>query len=175
MAKPFRPKAYKLKEKELRFAIDHTYSLVEAARFLNVSPTTFRKYANLYIDSETKMTLTELITSKERPKTVFSNNSSTVNPTDIYNGRHLSLPVKRVQEILIRENEFPEQCSICGFEERRITDYIVPLLLNFKDGNKKNRAKDNLEFLCYNCFFLYVGNVKGLSAPNLNHNHHDDV
>jgi hypothetical protein len=48
---------------------------------------------------------------------------------------------------------------MCGFSERRVTDYKVPLLMNFKDGSKCNYLLDNLELLCYNCYFLYVGEV----------------
>jgi len=32
----------------------------------------------------------------------------------------------------------------------------VPVILNHKDGNKLNYHLDNLEFLCYNCSFLYA-------------------
>jgi hypothetical protein len=35
----------------------------------------------------------------------------------------------------------------------------MPLLLNFKDGNKKNYRKENIEFLCYNHYFLTVGDI----------------
>lgn len=31
--------------------------------------------------------------------------------------------------------------------------------MNFKDGDKKNWKLDNVEFLCYNCYFLCVGEV----------------
>jgi len=31
--------------------------------------------------------------------------------------------------------------------------------LNFKDNNKKNYQLDNLELLCYNCYFIYVGDI----------------
>ena len=31
--------------------------------------------------------------------------------------------------------------------------------LNFNDGNQKNWKLENLEMLCYNCYFLNVGNV----------------
>ena len=31
--------------------------------------------------------------------------------------------------------------------------------MHFKDGNKKNYRAENLELLCYNCFFLRVGDV----------------
>ena len=31
--------------------------------------------------------------------------------------------------------------------------------LNFKDGNKKNYRKENIELLCYNHYFLTVGDI----------------
>ena len=40
-----------------------------------------------------------------------------------------------------------------------MVDYKVPLILNFKDGNAKNWKLENLEMLCYNCYFLNIGNV----------------
>jgi hypothetical protein len=33
------------------------------------------------------------------------------------------------------------------------------LLLNFKDSDKNNFKLDNLELVCYNCYFLYIGDV----------------
>jgi 5-methylcytosine-specific restriction endonuclease McrA len=60
---------------------------------------------------------------------------------------------------LIQEGYLEECCSSCGFNERRVVDFKVPLVLNFKDSNKKNWKRDNLEFLCYNCYFLNVGNI----------------
>jgi len=59
----------------------------------------------------------------------------------------------------IAEGFLKDECGMCGFIERRITDYKVPLLMNFKDGNKCNYLIDNVELLCYNCYFLYVGEV----------------
>jgi len=59
----------------------------------------------------------------------------------------------------IAEGYLKDECYTCGFNERRITDYKIPLLLNFKDGNKCNYLTANLEQLCYNCYFLYVGEV----------------
>ena len=31
--------------------------------------------------------------------------------------------------------------------------------MNFKDGEKKNYKLDNVELLCYNCYFLQVGDI----------------
>ena len=60
---------------------------------------------------------------------------------------------------LIHESLIAEECNCCGFNERRVVDYKVPLILNFIDGNQKNWKLENLEMLCYNCYFLNVGNV----------------
>ena len=57
----------------------------------------------------------------------------------------------------IAEGYLKDECYTCGCHERRMTDYKTPTLLNFKDGNKSNYLIDNLEVLCYNCYFLYVG------------------
>ena len=56
----------------------------------------------------------------------------------------------------VAEGYLKEQCYHCGFAERRVTDYKIPLLLNFKDGNRNNYLADNLELLCYNDYFLLV-------------------
>jgi hypothetical protein len=56
----------------------------------------------------------------------------------------------------VAEGYLKEQCYHCGFAERRVTDYKIPLLLNFKDGNRNNYLIDNLELLCYNDYFLLV-------------------
>jgi hypothetical protein len=52
-----------------------------------------------------------------------------------------------------------ENCSNCGFQERRVTDYKMPLILHFKDGNTKHYNLNNVQLLCYNCYFLYYGQV----------------
>ena len=66
---------------------------------------------------------------------------------------------EKLKNRLIQESYLQECCSKCQFNERRVLDYKVPLILNFKDGNKKNWTLDNLELLCYNHYFLYVGNI----------------
>jgi hypothetical protein len=56
----------------------------------------------------------------------------------------------------VAEGYLKEECYHCGFCERRVTDYKIPLLLNFKDGNRNNYLLNNLELLCYNDYFLLV-------------------
>ena len=52
--------ALNLPESDIRYAIENTKSNSEAARFLKVSFTTYKKYAKLYTDSTTGKTLWEL-------------------------------------------------------------------------------------------------------------------
>ena len=60
---------------------------------------------------------------------------------------------------LITEGYLLEECAECGFKERRVLDYKMPLILHFKDKNKKNYRQENIELLCYNCYFIYQGDI----------------
>lgn len=52
--------ALDIPESEIRYAMENTKSNAEAARFLKVSFTTYKKYARLYTDRDTGKTLYEL-------------------------------------------------------------------------------------------------------------------
>jgi hypothetical protein len=67
-----------------------------------------------------------------------------------------SFTPEKIKSRLIAEGYLKEECYACGFCERRVTDYKIPLLLNFKDGNKFNYILSNLELLCYNHYYLLV-------------------
>ncbi len=67
-----------------------------------------------------------------------------------------SFTPEKIKSRLITEGYLREECCKCMFNERRVTDYKMPLLLNFKDNNKSNYLLENLELVCYNCYFLYV-------------------
>ena len=69
----------------------------------------------------------------------------------------------------------PEQCDICEFEEQRITDKKVPLKIDFVDGNTTNHLKENIRLLCYNCWFLNVGNLSGRKAESAILKEQDEV
>ncbi len=65
----------------------------------------------------------------------------------------------KVKKRLFDEGYLIEECTICGFNERRVTDYKIPLLLHFKDKNTKNYRLENIEVLCYNHYFLTVTDI----------------
>jgi hypothetical protein len=149
-----------LKKEDIQRAMKMTRSNRAAARYLHVSFTHFKKYAKTYTDEQTGSSLFELHkiqAGKGIPK-FLSNGGKEPPIMDLIEGR---VPVehfdpKKIKQRLIFEALIEEKCAYCGFSERRVLDTKVPLVLNHKDGNKKNWNLDNLEFLCYNHAFLYA-------------------
>ena len=70
-----------------------------------------------------------------------------------------SFSIDKFKRRLIQEAILAEECSCCGFNEQRVSDYRVPLLTNFKNRNKRDWKRENLEFLCYNCYYLTIGDI----------------
>jgi len=141
-------------------AYTKTLSNRGAARYLGVSFFTLKKYAKMYIDEKTGKTLWEIHknpSGKGIPK-FLSNNGKEPALLDIIEGR---IPIyhfnaSKIKHRLIFEGLIDECCTKCGFSERRVTDYRIPLILHHKDKNNTNFQLDNLELLCYNCSFLYA-------------------
>lgn len=156
------PSAKPLFKEDILRAMKVTRSNMEASRFLKVSYPHYRRYAKLYIDEETGKTLFDKhlnLTAIGIPK-YHSKNGLNFSVEDILEGRIYKeiIPLPRIQDKLITEGYIEEKCSMCGFNEQRITDKRVPLVLNFKDGNDRNFQLNNISLVCYNCFFLYTQN-----------------
>ena len=153
-----RPSKILTKEAIIR-AQNTTRSNMAAARYLHVSYNHYKKYAKMYKD-ENGVTLLEVHKNQEGkgiPKFALAGNNE-IPLMDLLEGR---VPIehfdpRKIKARLLSEGKLVEVCSNCGFSERRVTDQKVPVILNFKDGNKKNWHLDNLEFLCYNHSFLYA-------------------
>ena len=90
------------------------------------------------------------------------NNTSGFHPLDkILDGQYPNYPVWKLKKRLLLSGYIEEKCCNCGFEERRVTDHRVPLVLDFVDSNRKNHKYENLRMLCFNCSFLINGNLTG--------------
>jgi hypothetical protein len=148
-----------LSKEEILNAQKVTRSNMSAARYLNVSYVHYKKYADMY-KNEDGVTLLEAHKNQSGegiPK-YNSGNEKEIPLSDLLEGK---VPIKhfdprKVKARLLSEAKLVEICSKCDFSERRVTDQKIPVILSFKDGNKKNWHLDNLEFLCYNCSFLYA-------------------
>tara|TARA_R110000803_G_scaffold71375_2_gene134586 strand:- start:1795 stop:2421 length:627 start_codon:yes stop_codon:yes gene_type:complete len=156
------PKAKPLNKELIMAAINKTLSNRAAARYLNVSYQHYKRWAKLY-ESKTHDNLFEQHknqSGKGIPKFLKSKGKEP-SLIDIIEGRidASSFTPDKIKYRLITEGHLLEECNMCKFHERRVSDYKMPLLLNFKDNNKKNYRKENTELLCYNHYFLTVGDI----------------
>jgi len=153
-----------LSESEIRYAMANTKSCLAAARFLNISYESFRKYSLLYVDRETGKTLFKLHKNSAGigiPKSTKLKLNGAYGLHDILDGKHPNYNAKKLKSRLLRSGEVEEKCECCGFDERRVDDYTVPLILDWIDCDRTNHKRENLQFLCYNCYYLQVGNPLG--------------
>ncbi len=148
--------------REIEEAHAHTRSGAEAARYLGVAYNTYKKYAKLYDMFEEHINPS----GKGIPKSGIKGHKYPLD--DILNGEHPTYNLKLLKERLIRSGYFDEECMVCGFNERRITDYKVPLMLAFKDGDKTNHLRENILLLCFNCAYLTIGELNRINPMRIN-------
>jgi len=156
------PKAKPLTKEMILAAMSQTKSNRAACRYLNVSYIHYKRWAKLY-KSDTHDNLFEQHKNqcgKGIPKFLRGKGKEPA-LIDIIEGRvdASSFSPDKIKYRLITEGHLLEECATCKFSERRVSDYKMPLLLHFKDNNKKNYRKENIELLCYNHYFLTVGDI----------------
>lgn len=160
-------RAAKIYSKEdLLRAMKVTKSVRAAARYLNCSYQHIKPYFKSYRlddndpNSPTLFEVHKNQVGKGIPK-FLKNHGKEPDLQKLLSGELYteSYDINKFKRRLIAEAILPEECSCCGFKEQRVSDYRVPLLLNFKDYNKRNWKRDNIEFLCYNCYFLFVSDI----------------
>jgi hypothetical protein len=159
------PKARPLTKESIISAMDKTKSVRAAARYLNCSYQHIKKWMKLYVD-ENGVSLFDAHknqSGKGIPKFLSVSTINKKEPAilDIVEGRidasHFN--PQKIKYRLITEGYLKDECCNCGFHERRVSDYKSPLILHFKDGNKQHYRLDNMEMLCYNCYYLMVGDI----------------
>jgi hypothetical protein len=159
------PKARPLTKESIISAMDKTKSVRAAARYLNCSYQHIKKWMKLYVD-ENGVSLFDAHknqSGKGIPKFLSVSTINKKEPAilDIIEGRidasHFN--PQKIKYRLITEGYLKDECNNCGFHERRVSDYKSPLILHFKDNNKQHYRLDNMEMLCYNCYYLMVGDI----------------
>ncbi len=144
-------------------AMDKTKSVKAAARYLNCSYHHLKRYMKLYVDEESGKTLFDKHKNQQGKGIPKFLRASGKEPSliDIIEGKinPASFSPEKLKYRLTVEGHLEECCGNCGFTEHRVTDHKVPLILHFKDKNKLNYNLSNIEFLCYNCYFLFIGEV----------------
>jgi hypothetical protein len=153
-------------KEDLLRAMKVTKSVRAAARYLNCSYQHLKPYMKSYrlddndLNSPTLFETHKNQVGKGIPK-FLTNHGKGPDLQKLLSGELYteSYSIDKFKHRLIAEAILPEECSCCGFKEQRVSDYRVPLLINFKNYNKRDWTRDNIEFLCYNCYFLYINDI----------------
>ena len=148
-------------KEQLLNAMKMTKSNMSCARYLGISYMHYSRYAKSYIDEKSGKTLFDL--HKNQAGRGIRKHLGGKDPDlkSLMDGELYikSYNLNRYKDRLIQEGYIEEKCNSCGFTEQRVHDYKSPLLIHFKDKNKQNWRIENIELLCYNCYFLYIGDV----------------
>lgn len=136
---------------DIQHAQSNTKSNMEAARFLGVGYERYKRYAKIYNLFDNHLNQKGIGTNKG-----YAAKASSIPLKDVFANKHPGYNIVRLKNRMVARNLLMEECEMCGFKEKRITDSKTPLILTFKNG-KKDFSQDNLELLCYNCLFLTTG------------------
>lgn len=123
--------------------------IAQQARILGVHPITVKKYSLMY-------GIYEPCKVQKGIRRMFDPERGKFPLSKILNGEFRDNPAVSawmVKDKLIRSGTFPPKCNICGYDKRRITDKKIGLLLDHKDGDRRNFNLENLQLLCLNCTF----------------------
>jgi hypothetical protein len=154
-------KGLEITEEDIRRAMANTTSNMKAAEYLEVSYPTYKKYAKSYRDPETGKSLFQLHLNQAM-KGIFSRGwvggtKERVNWEKILTAGQKPFPERlmKLKNNLVVYKKLELECYRCSFKEKRVEDEKIPLLLNFKNGDKSDWRIQNMEFVCYNCSFLH--------------------
>lgn len=147
-------------EEKIREAMANTTSNKKAAQYLEVSYSTYKKYAKAYVDMETGKTLFQLHLNAAMKGVIgrsWVGGKARFNWDNILRENQKATPerLERLKGSLLQYNKLEQKCYRCGFDSKRVEDYKCPLMLSFKNGDKTDWRMQNIEFLCYNCAYLH--------------------
>lgn len=142
----------------VKSTLESTKSMMEAARVLGCSYVHLKKFLKIY---KTEEGIPFLHAYKNQSGKGMSKNArktmgdNTIKTMDILTGKVniARFTYEQIKNRVIRDKILKPLCHRCGYAGKR-DDGMRPLILTFKDNNIKNFNKDNLELLCYNCYFM---------------------
>ena len=131
----------------------HTKSNMAAAKWLDVSYNTYKKWAKYYKIFEQHLNQSGIGVKKGWATYKIPIDDIISGKRDVPKNYNLSTFKNR----LIDEGYIKAECTSCGWNEGRITDGHIPLRIDFIDDNSKNKSLENMRLLCPNCYYVYNG------------------
>ncbi len=152
----------RITKEHVEIAMHHTSSNSAAARYLGITFGTYKKYASLYKDIN-GISLYDKHNNRGGIGIKKANGKKLYEKLlrEVVTGKIIppDFRVKYLKERLVTEGYKIACCEQCGYKEKRKLDGKVPLILTFRDADKKNWLLYNLQFLCYNCYYISISDV----------------
>ena len=155
---------------QIEQAMRVTRSNRAAAEYLRVGYNLYKRFAKAYKDPTTGRTLFDMHynksgkgivkATKEPTATSVKRDNTKFRLDDILTGKHPQYPRERLLARLVMNGYKEEKCNSCGFCSKRPNDFKSPLVLHHINSDITDHKLDNLEILCYNCYFIQVGELR---------------
>lgn len=148
-----------LLQSQIEAAMKVTRSNRAAAEYLRVGYNLYKRFAKMYKNEE-GVSLFEAHFNQcgsGISKTHVSQKRFQLD--DILLGQYPQYPREKLLRRMLVSGYIEERCNHCGFSQKRPTDLKTPLILHHINGNMQDHKRENLEVLCYNCYFILVGDI----------------
>lgn len=148
-----------LLQSQIENAMKVTRSNRSAAEYLRVSYNLYKRFAKLYKNTE-GVSLFDLHVNQSGlgiSKTHVSKKRFKLD--EVLLGKYPQYPREKLMRRMIISGYIQESCNHCGYCQKRPTDLKTPLILHHLNGNVTDHRRENLEILCYNCYFVLVGDI----------------
>jgi hypothetical protein len=161
-----------LMQAQIEQAMKVTRSNRAAAEYLRVGYNLYKRFAKAYKDQATGRSLFDVHLNRSG-KGISKAGDKSTNVTakqkrdnikfkldDILTGKHPQYPREKLLARLVVNGYMEEKCNSCGYCTKRSTDFRSPLVLHHTNNNIADHRLSNLEILCYNCYFIQVGELR---------------
>jgi len=134
------PRKLLISEEKIKEAIHNTSSMLQAAKFMGVPYTTFKR----------KATKLGLYKPNQHPIGVTKGGPPPTPIQEILDGKHPNYKSSKLKKRLVDEGIFEDKCDECSQGTEWNGKFLV-LQLDHINGNSYEHFLDNLRILCPNC------------------------
>lgn len=148
-----------LLQSQIENAMKVTRSNRSAAEYLRVSYNLYKKYARMYKNAEGIDLFQAHLNQSGSGISKTHVSQKRFQLDDILLGKYPQYPREKLLRRMVISGYIEEKCNHCGYCQKRPTDLKTPLILHHLNSNVTDHRRENLEVLCYNCYFVLVGDI----------------